>query len=98
MVFYCINNKGFSLAIYISFEFVMYIADRLMLTGNELLESVGRSYKKWAAEIANGLAYSQNKRRFSNAVVESINNHIETIIRVAYGYINFERFKKEYCL
>lgn len=81
-----------------AFEFVLYIAERLESTGNELLVSVGRSYRKWSSEIANGLAYSQSGRRFSNGIAESINNHIQTIIKIAYGYHNFIRFRKRVML
>lgn len=114
MVFKCVSNNKLLLESYNilqdlyhynqqytyteAFEFVMHIADRLLLTNNELLISVGHSYKKWSAEIANGLAYSQSNRRFSNSIAESINNHIETIIRVSYGYHNFERFRKRVLL
>lgn len=81
-----------------AFEFVLYIANRLSLSGDTLLESVGKSYTKWAAEIANGLAYNQSSRRFSNSIAECLNNHIETIIRISYGYHNFERFRKRVML
>ena len=81
-----------------AYEFIMYIAERLLLAGDEILESVGRSYRKWAPEIANGLAYTQSWRRFTNSMAEGTNNHIETIIRIAYGYHNFERFRKRLML
>lgn len=81
-----------------AFEFIMYIADRLLISGDELLEAVGRSYRKWAAEIANGLSYSQNGRRFTNGIAECDNNHIDTLIKIAYGYHNFERFRKRVLL
>lgn len=81
-----------------AFEFVLYIADRLILSGNDSLETVGHSYKRWAAEIANGLAYSQSNRRFTNTIAEANNNHIQTIVKIAYGYHNFERFRKRVLL
>lgn len=56
--------------------------------------SVGRSYKKWRVEIADGLAKNQTGRYYSNGIAESINNNLKTIIKVSYGYHNFERFRK----
>lgn len=75
-------------------EFVIFIANRLIDSGNEHLVSVGRTYMKWKAGIANGLAKSQNHTKLTNAVAESLNNQLKTIIKSAYGYHNFERFRK----
>ena len=77
-----------------SLKFIDYISDRLKLTGNELLSAVGYSYEKWRAEIASGLAKNQHGSHYSNGIAESINNHLKTIIKAAYGYHNFERFRK----
>lgn len=77
-----------------SLDFVDFISQRLINSGNEILASVGRSYRKWRVGIANGLARSQNHSNFTNAVAESLNNHLKTIIKSTYGYHNFERFRK----
>jgi len=55
---------------------------------------VGRSYHKWRFEIANAFSKTQNNIRFNNGVAETINNHIKSITKAAYGYRNFERFRK----
>ena len=75
-------------------DFVEFISKRLTDSGNTTLESVGRTYMKWRAGIANGLARSQNRTKLTNAVAESLNNQLKTIIKSAYGYHNFERFRK----
>lgn len=75
-------------------DFIEWISRKLLNSGNELLVSVGRSYHKWRTEIANGFAKNQNKVRYTNAIAESINNQLKTIIKSAYGYHNFERFRK----
>lgn len=77
-----------------SLKFVDYIADRLKNSGVFLLESVGKSYEKWRIEIADGLAKNQTGNYYSNGIAESINNNLKTIIKVSYGYHNFERFRK----
>lgn len=39
-----------------AFDFVNYIADRLIIMDDQILIDVGNTYRKWSAEIANGLA------------------------------------------
>ena len=75
-------------------DFVRFISDRLIQSDNDYLISVGRTYKKWETGIANCLARSQNKIHLTNAIAESLNNQLKTIIKSAYGYHNFERFRK----
>lgn len=75
-------------------KFIDYISERLILTGNERLESVGRSYAKWRIEIADGLAKNQTGRSYSNGVAESINNNLKTTLKNAYGYHNTDRFRR----
>lgn len=75
-------------------DFVEWISRKLLNSGNELLVSVGRTYHKWRIEIANGFAKNQNGIHYTNAIAESINNQLKTIIKSAYGYHNFERFRK----
>lgn len=75
-------------------DFISYISLRLRQSPNPLLNSVGDTYLKWMYEIANGLSRSQNNIRYTNSIAESINNHLKTIIKAAYGYRNFERFRK----
>ncbi|MCR5299396.1 MAG: ISL3 family transposase [Erysipelotrichaceae bacterium] len=75
-------------------EFVRYISERLLLRDSEILRSVGRTYKKWEAEIANGIARNQNRIRYTNSIGENLNNQLKTIIKAAYGYQNFDRFRK----
>lgn len=75
-------------------SFIDFISSRLIDSDDDILMSVGRTYHKWRVGIANGLAKSQNHSRFTNAIAESLNNQLKTIIKAAYGYHNFERFRK----
>ena len=77
-----------------AFEFILYTAERLEESGNPLLEAAGATDRRWAPEIANGTARNQRGRRYTNAIAESDNNHLKTIIKTAYGYHNFDRFRK----
>lgn len=74
-------------------EFIEFISKRLIDAGNDSLASVGNTYRKWKAGIANGIARSQNRTKLTNAVAESLNNQLKTIIKSAYGYHNFRRFR-----
>lgn len=75
-------------------NFVNRIINKLLLSGNELLEKVAHTYKKWLIGITNGIAKNQTGKRYSNAIAENNNSHIQRIINVGYGYHNFERFRK----
>lgn len=74
-------------------NFMNRIITKLNASGNELLCKVANTYSKWKAGIINGLARNQTGRRFSNAIAENNNSHIQKVIDVAYGYRNFKRFR-----
>ena len=74
-------------------KFMDRIIDKLRFSGDELLVKTADTYKKWKTGIINGLARNQTGRRFSNAIAENNNSHIQRIINVAYGYQNFDRFR-----
>ena len=75
-------------------DFIEFISNRLINSDNEYLIPVGNTYMKWRFGIANSLARSQNNVHLTNAIAESINNQLKTIIKISYGYHNFERFIK----
>lgn len=75
-------------------NFIERISNRLHLIGNPLFEKVGQTYHRWRIEIANGFARNQKDVHYTNAIAESLNNGLKTIIKDAYGYQNFERFRK----
>lgn len=79
-------------------RFINRIIAKLNGSGDELLMKVATSYEKWKAGIVNGLARNQTGRRFSNAIAENNNSHIQRVINVAYGYKNFERFRRRIML
>ena len=74
-------------------KFMNRIIAKLSSSGDELLDKVASTYKRWKIGIINGLAKNQTGRRFSNAIAENNNSHIQKIINVAYGYENFDRFR-----
>ena len=77
-----------------SLDFIDFITNRLLSSKNDILSSVGYTYKRWSIEIACGLARNQHGKHYTNGIAESINNQLKTIIKVSYGYHNFDRFRK----
>ena len=75
-------------------KFVERININLQNCDSHLIKEVGRSYYKWRVEIANAFSKTQNNIRYHNGVAENINNHLKSITKAAYGYRNFERFRK----
>lgn len=75
-------------------NFINWISDKLLKSNNELLKAVGRTYHHWRFEIANGFNKRQTEIRYTNGIAEGLNNQLKTIIKSAYGYHNFERFRK----
>ena len=80
-----------------SLRFIVHISERLKNTNDDRLKKVGESYYSWRYEIANGFTKNQYHVHLSNGIAECINNNIKTIIKLSYGYRNFERFRKR-CL
>lgn len=80
-----------------SLSFIVHVAERLKNTENKTLNKVADSYYKWRYEIANGFTKNQYHVHISNGIAECINNNIKTLLKLSYGYRNFERFRKR-CL
>ena len=77
-----------------SLEFVEHVSKRLRDAESELLVKVGETYHKWRVEIANAFTRKVKGVKYTNAIAECINNKLKTILKSAYGYHNFERFRK----
>lgn len=75
-------------------NFIGRISSNLKNCESPIIQEVGRSYHKWRFEIANAFSKTQNNIRYHNGVAETINNHIKSITKAAYGYHNFDRFRK----
>ena len=75
-------------------KFVERMSNKLTNSPYEDLNSVGRTYHKWRYEIANGFAKGNKTFHYTNAMAEGLNNQLKTIIKSAYGYHNFDRFRK----
>lgn len=77
-----------------SLKFILRIVSRLESTNNLMLYGVAKTYRKWRYEIANGFDKKSRYKKYTNAIAEGLNNQLKTIIKSAYGYHNFDRFRK----
>ena len=75
-----------------------FIATKLENCGCEILTKVAATYRKWELAIARGLAKNEFGMVFTNAKMEAANDVAQTMIDAAYGYQNFERFRKRFLL
>lgn len=74
--------------------FIDFLSRKLKNSGSDLLKKVGDTFHKWRYEIANAYTKNAKENKYSNAIAECLNNQLKTIIKSAYGYHNFQRFRK----
>ena len=79
-------------------ENVRFVAQKLENCRCDILSKVAATYRKWEVEIARGLAKNEFGWTFTNAKMEAGNDVAQTMIDAAYGYRNFERFRKRFLL
>lgn len=79
-------------------EFIQFISNRCIDSNISNLVKTGQTYYKYRYGIANTISKSQNSIHPSNSAAENTNNHIETLIRISYGFKNFDRFRKRILL
>ena len=77
---------------------VDFASTKLKNCQNWRLKKVGETYEKWRIEIARGMAKSEFGMILSNGKMEAANDVAQTFIDAAYGYGNFERFRKRFLL
>lgn len=75
-------------------EFIEFLSAKLKNSGSDILKKAGDTFHKWRYGIANAYSNDAKRNHYSNAIAECINNQLKTILKTAYGYRNFERFRK----
>jgi len=55
---------------------------------------VGKTLQNWRYEIINGITQNPYSMKISNAIAESTNNTIQTLINISYGLPDFQRMRK----
>ena len=58
------------------------------------INKIGLTFKNWYNEIINGYSKNTYGVVLTNAMAESNNNYIQTLINIGYGYSNFKRLRK----
>lgn len=72
-----------------------FLSDLIKVFRNHKIVEIrdyGKMLDRWKIEIFNSF-HKHNGIRYSNAKLESKNRQIKTIIRNAFGYVNFNRFR-----
>ena len=58
------------------------------------LNDIANTFKNWYIEIINSYSKNMHGIVLTNAMAESNNNYIQTLINIGYGYTNFHRLRK----
>ena len=74
------------------------IIDLLKVDMDKDLIRVAETYEKYKVGIINCLDKKSRGFRYTTGIAECVNNHIKTIIKMCYGCMNFERFRKRVLL
>lgn len=73
---------------------VNFYTKKLVDNQLEEMREIGKTFTNWTIEIINGLVRNPYQRRLTNAIAESNNNYIQTLIDASYGLPVFERMRK----
>ena len=88
-------NETKKLMLYSQAEKVVdFYINKLEKNQIEEMRSIGTTFKNWRLQIINGLIRNPYGRRLTNAMAESNNNYIQTLIDASYGLPVFERMRK----
>lgn len=72
---------------------INFLINKLTNTKIEIIAKVGRTLSVFKEELI--ITFSElNESHLSNARAEAANNNMGTLIKMAYGYKNFDRFRK----
>ena len=75
-------------------KIVDFYINKLEKNQIEEMKTIGTTFKNWRFPIINGLIRNTYGRRLTNAIAESNNNYIQTLIDASYGLPVFERMRK----
>lgn len=71
-----------------------FYINKLIKSEIEEMQKVGKTLQNWRYEIINGITQNPYSIKISNAIAESTNNTIQTLIDICYGMPKFERMRK----
>lgn len=73
---------------------VDFNARRLSDSNSPEIKKVGETMRKWRVQIASAMSRNATGYKLTNGRMECLNNHLKTIMKKAYGYRNFDRFRR----
>ena len=71
-----------------------FYINKLIKSEIDEMQKVGNTLQNWRYEIINGLTQNPYSIKISNAIAESTNNTIQTLIDISYGLPDFDRMRK----
>ena len=75
-------------------EVINFYENKLLHSTIDEMAKIGKMLTNWKREIINGLTQNPYSIKISNAIAESTNNQIQTLIDICYGLPKFERMRK----
>lgn len=75
-------------------EIIDFFTNKLINNEIEEMQTLGKMLKNWRYEIINGITQNPYSIKISNAIAESRNNSIQTLINISYGLPIFSRMRK----
>ena len=75
-------------------ETINFYENKLIHSTIEEMVKIGKMFTNWKREIINGIIQNPYSIKISNAIAESTNNQIQTLIDICYGMPKFERMRK----
>lgn len=71
-----------------------FFINKLLNSTIQEMVKVGKTLQNWRSEIINGITQNPYSIKISNAIAESTNNTIQTLIDLSYGLPDFKRMRK----
>lgn len=71
-----------------------FYINKLISSSIEEMAMIGKTLQNWRNEIINGITQNPYSIKISNAIAESTNNTIQTLIDLSYGLPDFQRMRK----
>lgn len=75
-------------------ELINFNINKLVNNAIPEMAKVGKTLQNWKMEIINGMTQNPYSMKISNAIAESTNNYIQTLIDLSYGLPDFKLMRK----
>lgn len=75
-------------------EIIDFYINKLSKSTIEEMNKIGKTLQNWRSQIINGITQNPYSMKISNAIAESTNNQIQTLIDLCYGLPEFNSMRK----